>query len=244
MRRCWAVGRQEDGEVKAEEGASWEGRVSCFGEEEAVSLAQQPSMSPRPCQRQCELLTSLAINVEGDSGVPSVSVLVVAGGDGEHAVAALGHGDGQGAHHVAQAAGLAAGGGRRGVWGAQGWRVAAWEEGGEQRCGACVRNGRERLCKRVAACCLLPPQRVCGRREGRQFKLPLAREPPAHLQGDTSADTNTCTRQNTERLECERALPQGAQPCRAGALLGEQQPPRPAAAGSPLPLPAPPNYYR
>jgi hypothetical protein len=53
--------------------------------------------------------TVLAVHVDCDGGIPGIAVLVVAGGDGEHAVAALRKRDGQAAHHITQTAGLAAG---------------------------------------------------------------------------------------------------------------------------------------
>lgn len=63
-------------------------------------------------RRQSCLLTVLAQHVDHHRGVPGILVLVVAGRNAEHAVAALRQGDGQGANHVAQAAGLAARGKR------------------------------------------------------------------------------------------------------------------------------------
>lgn len=88
---------------------------------------QLPSRLPmhparNPSCAHCLLLTVLAQHVDGDGGVPGIRVLVVAGGDGEHAVAALRHGDGQPTHHITQAAGLAA----RGEGGSGRARVRRW----------------------------------------------------------------------------------------------------------------------
>jgi hypothetical protein len=52
----------------------------------------------------------LSVDVDGDRGVPAVSVLVIAGGNGDDVVATLGELDGESSNNVSQASSLGPGG--------------------------------------------------------------------------------------------------------------------------------------